>query len=199
MQLLSGLYGKGTRFFAAKDLDTGKHVVIKDCWDPSETVSDCIVHLKQQNAEHDPGKVVDETHFLLTTDDDPKRSLKLDKWFVPAPKPNNQPELDFAAQYHQYDNRDSHADPWADGRFLQGITIMEKFMQWKESIRSISTPMGHSWDASKEPMLDDRYQHRTMFSTCGVDILWFGTAHELFNGVISAVISERFLISYDSF
>ena len=76
---------------------------------------------------------------------------------------------------------------------------MEKSMQWKESITSISTAMGHSWDASKEPMLDDRYQHRTMFSTCGVDILWFGTAHELFNGVISAVISERFLISYDSF
>ena len=115
---------------------------------------------------------------------------------IPAPEPNNQPELDFAAQY---DNRDSHADPWADGRFLRGITIMEKSMQWKESIRSISTAMGHSWDTSKEPMLDDRYRHRTMFSTCGVYILWFGTARELFNGVISAVIGEQFLISYNSF
>jgi hypothetical protein len=190
MQLLSGLYGKGTRVFAAKDSDTGKHVVIKDCWDPSETVSDYIMHLKLQNAERDPGRVVDGTRYIPTTDD--KGLPKL----VPAPEPNNLPEAVFAAQY---DNHYSHTDPWADGKFLRGITIMEKSMQWKESIRSISTSMGHSWDASKEPMLDDRYRNRTMFSTCGVDILWFGTARELFNGVISAVIGGRSLISYYSF
>ena len=48
-------------------------------------------------------------------------------------------------------------------------------------------------------MLDDRSRHRTLFSTYGVDILWFETARELFNGVISSLIGERFLISYDSF
>jgi len=48
-------------------------------------------------------------------------------------------------------------------------------------------------------MLDDRFRHHTLFSTYGVDILWFGIARELFNGVISALIGERFLISYDSF
>ena len=192
MQLLSGLYGKGMCVFAAKDSDTGKHVVIKDCWDPSETVSDYIMHLKLQNAEHDPGRVVDGTRYIPTTEDDSQELPIL----VPAPEPNNLPEVVFAAQYN---NHYSHTDPWADGKFLRGITIMKKYMQWKESIRSISTSMGHSWDASKEPMLDDRYQHHTMFSTCGVDILWFGTACELFNGVISAVIGGQSLISYYSF
>jgi hypothetical protein len=76
------------------------------------------------------------------------------------------------------------------GKFLQGITIMEKSMQWKESIRSISTSMGYSWNTSKGPMLDDRYWHCTLFNTCGVNILWFGTAHKLFHGVVCTVIGE---------
>jgi hypothetical protein len=196
MQLLSGLYGKGTRVFAVKDSDTGKHVVIKDCWDPSETVSDYIVHSKLQDTGRDPSVVVEGCRYIPTTEDDPQGSLILDKWFVPAPEPDNHPELDFAAQYN---NRYSHADPWADGKFLRGITIMEKSMQCKESIRSMSTTMGYSWDASKEPMLDDRYRHRTLFNTCGVDILWFGTARELFHGVVCAVIGERSLVSHNSF
>jgi len=136
MQLLSGLYGKGMCVFAAKDSDTGKHVVIKDCWDPSETVSDYIVHLKLQNAERDPGRVVDGTRYIPTTEDDSQELPIL----IPAPEPNNLPEVVFAAQY---DNHYSHTDPWADGKFLRGITIMKKYMQWKESIRSISTSMGH--------------------------------------------------------
>ncbi|OJA08048.1 hypothetical protein AZE42_12849, partial [Rhizopogon vesiculosus] len=40
-------------------------------------------------------------------------------------------------------------------------------------------------------MLDDRHWHRTLFKTCGVDILWFGTARELFYGLASAVISHQ--------
>jgi hypothetical protein len=64
---------------------------------------------------------------------------------------------------------------------------------------NIVTTCSPPWDASKGPMLDDRYRHRTLFNTCGVDILWFGTVRELFHGVICAVIGERSLISYDSF
>ncbi|KAG2045332.1 hypothetical protein BDR03DRAFT_843728, partial [Suillus americanus] len=32
---------------------------------------------------------------------------------------------------------------------------------------------------------------RTTFTTCGVDILWFGTAREMFHGIIGAVIGHR--------
>ncbi|KAJ8580076.1 hypothetical protein M405DRAFT_716199, partial [Rhizopogon salebrosus TDB-379] len=44
---------------------------------------------------------------------------------------------------------------------------------------------------SNGPMLDDRHRHRTLFKTCGVDILWFGTAHELFYGLASAVVGHQ--------
>ena len=84
-----------TRVFAAKDSDTGKHVVIKDCWDPSETVSDYIVHLKLQNAERDPGRVVDGTRYIPTTEE----GLPI---LVRAPDPNNLPEAVFAAQYDNH-------------------------------------------------------------------------------------------------
>ena len=59
-----------------------------------------------------------------------------------------------------------------------------------ESIKSILVAMGYSWDASNGPMLDDRHRHRTLFKTCGVDILWFGPAHELFYGLAGAMIGE---------
>jgi hypothetical protein len=108
-------------------------------------------------------------------------------------------EQDFAAQY---DNYCSCTDPWADGRFLRGITIMEKSMQPRnilckdpmsappESIKSISAAMGYLWDASNGPILDDRHRHRTLFKTCGVDILWFGTAREMFHAVVGAVVGK---------
>ena len=91
-----------TRVFAAKDSDTGKHVVIKDCWDPSETVSDEAVHLKLQ---------------------DPHR-----KWLDLANEINDHSEWDFA---DQYENSSPYTDPWDDAncRFLRGVTIMEKYMR----------------------------------------------------------------------
>ncbi|OJA07890.1 hypothetical protein AZE42_02746 [Rhizopogon vesiculosus] len=60
-----------------------------------------------------------------------------------------------------------------------------------ETIKTISVAMGHSWDASNGPMLDDRHWHRTLFKTCGVDILWFGTARELFYALGSAVVGHQ--------
>ncbi|OJA14734.1 hypothetical protein AZE42_13593 [Rhizopogon vesiculosus] len=51
--------------------------------------------------------------------------------------------------------------------------------------------MGYSWDMLNRPMLDNRHWHRTLFKTCGVDILWFGTARELFYGLAGAVISHQ--------
>jgi hypothetical protein len=187
-RLMLGLYGKGTRVFAVEGKSTHLHAVIKDCWDPSETVSDELVHSKLQ---------------------DPGRDRVEGRRFVPAIEPDDHSERDFAAQY---ENCCSYTDPWADGKFLRGITIMEKSM-WPrdvlckdttlappESIKSISAAMGYSWDVSNGPMLDDRHRHRTLFKTCGVDILWFGTARELFYGLAGAVVGERsFVSSYSSF
>ena len=185
-RFMLGLYGKGTRVFAVQGKSPRRDAVIKDCWDPSETVSDEAVHLKLQ---------------------DPHR-----KWLDPANEINDHSERDFA---DQYENSSPYTDPWddADGRFLRGITIMEKAMRprdplWKgttpappESIRSISAAMGYSWDASNGPIiLDDRHRHRTLFRTCGVDILWFGTVRELFHALAGAVVGEQcFVSSYSSF
>ncbi|KAG2045331.1 hypothetical protein BDR03DRAFT_1004486 [Suillus americanus] len=49
-----GLYGKGTRVFAVKHRLDQTHLVIKDCWDPSETMSDHMIHKKLQDPARDP-------------------------------------------------------------------------------------------------------------------------------------------------
>jgi hypothetical protein len=66
-----------------------------------------------------------------------------------------------------------------------------------ESIRSISAAMGYQ-DTPDQPRLDDRHRRRTLFKTCGVDILWFGTAREMIHAVAGAVTGERSLVSFYS-
>ncbi|KAG1847811.1 hypothetical protein C8R48DRAFT_615342, partial [Suillus tomentosus] len=39
--------------------------------------------------------------------------------------------------------------------------------------------------------LEERHRSRTSFTTCGVDISWFGTAREMFHGIIGAVVGHR--------
>ncbi|KAG1744731.1 hypothetical protein EDB19DRAFT_1599359, partial [Suillus lakei] len=39
--------------------------------------------------------------------------------------------------------------------------------------------------------LEERHRSRTSFTTCRVDILWFGTARKMFHGIIGAVIGHR--------
>jgi hypothetical protein len=188
-QLMLGLYGKGTRVFAIKEMyiKNPRHVVIKDCWDPSETVSDELVHEKLGDPGRDRGMIVKGRRY------DPA---------------DDHSEREFAARHL---NCHSYTDPWDDVKFLRGITIMEKSMRPRsilcedttsappETIKSISAAMGHSWDASNGPMLDDRHRHRTLFKTCGVDILWFGTARELFYALGGAVVGERSLVSLQFF
>jgi hypothetical protein len=55
--------------------------------------------------------------------------------------------------------------------------------------------MGYQ-DTLGQPRLDDRHRRRTLFKTCGVDILWFGTAREMIHAVIGAVTGERSLVSF---
>ncbi|KAG0695229.1 hypothetical protein DFH29DRAFT_1005655 [Suillus ampliporus] len=100
----TGLYGKGTRVFAVKEMysRTPRHAVIKDCWDPSETVSDEHVHKKLQDRDRD-------------------KSIG-GRWYSPAVEHS---ERVFAERI----NCHSYTDPWDDAEFLQGITIMEKAMQ----------------------------------------------------------------------
>jgi len=57
-QLLPGLYGKGTRVFAVKD-DMDKHTVIKDCWDPSDTINDHLIHEKLRDPSRDPNQEIE--------------------------------------------------------------------------------------------------------------------------------------------
>ncbi|KAG1821811.1 uncharacterized protein BJ212DRAFT_1297122 [Suillus subaureus] len=49
-----GLYGKVTCVFAVKHRLNQTHLMIKDCWDPSEMMSNHMVHKKLQDPAHDP-------------------------------------------------------------------------------------------------------------------------------------------------
>jgi len=51
--------------------------------------------------------------------------------------------------------------------------------------------MGYVWDMPDQPRLDDRHRYRTLFKTCGVDILWFGTVREMFHAVAGTVTSKQ--------
>jgi hypothetical protein len=197
-QLLLGLYGKGTRVFAVKEGDTDRHVVIKDCWDPSKTASDYLVHQKLQDPGRDPQ--------LQKVEGDRYNPVGI------LPIMEDHSERNFAEQNDDHCSR-ATIDPWDNVIFLRGITIMERFMQPlgdllckdladtpsalpPESIRSVSAAMGYRWDTPNQPRLDDRHRHRTLFKTCGVDILWFGTAREMIHAVAGAVIGERSLVSF---
>jgi hypothetical protein len=68
MQLLLELYGKGTRVFAVKEMDTKKHAVIKDCWDPSEAISDYLVHSKLQDPGRIRAKMFEGHRFVLASE-----------------------------------------------------------------------------------------------------------------------------------
>lgn len=176
--------------------------MIKDCWDPSETVSDHLVHMKLQDTTRDP-----RLHKKLEKDQD-----SLD---IPVEIPDEDlSDLNFAVQY---DNVCCHAtvDPWNSKECLRGITIMERSMKPlnnllrikgsasdtpmpPQSIKSISGAMISDtlakdlqlWDGLNGPKLEDRQRRRTIFKTCGVDILWFGSAREMFHGLVGAVVGE---------
>ena len=85
---------------------------------------------------------------------------------------------------------------------------MERFMQPLESlldskppqsVRSISATMAKDlWDTPNDLRLEDRHRRRTLFKTCGVDILWFGTAREMFHAVAGAVVGQRYLVFFNS-
>ena len=70
MQLMLGLYGKGTCVFAVKQMYTmtPRHVVIKDCWDPSETISDELMHKKLEDPSHDRSMMVGGPQYILVDD-----------------------------------------------------------------------------------------------------------------------------------
>lgn len=155
-------------------------MIIKDSWNPCEAISDHLVHEKLQDPSRDL-----RLHNRIEEDEDNQLLLVDDM---------------------QYDGHGFHATgtgPWSS-RYLPGITIMERFMQPlddllgrtpapPQSIKSISDAMAEGvllFDVPDGPHLENRQRHRTLFSTCGVDILWFGSAREVFHGIGGAVVGE---------
>jgi len=169
-------------------------MVIKDCWDLSESSCDHVIHEKLQDPTRDPRfqDFLKNPNNPDSLGDASADSLHSDKLVAGALV-----EPDFVQAFITPDG----LNPWDGVKFLRGITIMESYMQPMlkgrdvvESIQSISSymmaPDADCWDESDEAPLENRYRHRTLFSTCGVDILWFSTARELFHGIAGAIIGE---------
>ncbi|KAG2740507.1 hypothetical protein P692DRAFT_20697532, partial [Suillus brevipes Sb2] len=169
-----------------------KPLVIKDCWDPTATVSDHIIHTKLQDPSRDSLVV---------------RSLN-DEWvFIGKEDPGDRLDRECA---QRLDGVYCHVGSrcWDNIKSLPGITIMQDHMRPSiglfskslvpQSVTSICAAMMTSQDlanvlndSQEKSRLEERHRSRTSFTTCGVDILWFGTAREMFHGIIGAVTGHR--------
>jgi hypothetical protein len=176
--------------FAVEDALDKTPLVIKDCWDPSEMVSDHVIHRKLQ----DPGR----DSLLLR--------LSSDEWvFTGEEDPGNRSDRECAQRMDGvYCNVGSRC--WDNIKFLPGITIMKDHMRPSmglfsgslvaQSVTSICAlmmmlqRMAEALDPSKKQELEERHRSRTSFTTCGVDISWFGTARKMFHGIIGTVVGE---------
>ena len=97
---------------------------------------------------------------------------------------------------------------WDDETHLRGITVMD---EWKAPTISRPSTDGKKVEKRQESVreifrgfmadslldwhlaragLEDRERNLTIFKTCGVDILWFGTAREMFHGIIGAIVGK---------
>ncbi|KAG1786705.1 uncharacterized protein HD556DRAFT_1192853, partial [Suillus plorans] len=187
-----GLHGKGTRVFAVEGAQDKKHLVIKDCWDPSKTVSDHVIHRKLQDPARDSLLVLSPNgEWVFTGEEDPGDCSDIEC----------ARRLD--GMYCYVGSR-----CWDDTKFLSGITIMKDHMYPSlglfsdfpvpQSIASICASMISSQvlatvlgEFQGKVKLEERYRSRTSFTTCGVNILWLRTAREMFHGIIGAVVGHR--------
>ncbi|KAG1895213.1 uncharacterized protein F5891DRAFT_1194421 [Suillus fuscotomentosus] len=172
-----GLHGKGTRVFTVEGAHDKKNLVIKDCWDPSKTVSDHVIH----------GKLQDPTRDSLLI-----RSPNGEWVFTGGEDSGDCLDRECAQRldgiYCYVGSR-----CWDNVKFLPGITIMQDHMHPSiglffespvpQSVTSICASMIPSqvlakvFDESQGKIqLEERHRSRTSFTTCGVDISWFGTA-----------------------
>ncbi|KAG1842405.1 hypothetical protein DFJ58DRAFT_732082 [Suillus subalutaceus] len=188
-----GLHGKGTRVFAVESALDQKPLVIKDCWDPTATVSDHIIHTKLQDPLRDSLVVC---------------SLN-DEWvFIGKEDPGDCLDRECA---QRLDGVYCHIGSrcWDNIKSLPGITIMQDHMRPSiglfskslvlQSVTSICAAMMTSQDlanvlndSQEKSQLEERHRSRTSFTTCGVNILWFGTAREMFHSIIGTVISNAY-------
>ncbi|KAG1718664.1 hypothetical protein EDD22DRAFT_963719 [Suillus occidentalis] len=108
-----GLHGKGMRVFAVESALDQKPLVIKDCWDPTATVSDHVIHTKLQDPSRDSLVV---------------RSLN-DEWvFIGKEDPSNRLDRECA---QRLDGVYCHVGSrcWDNIKSLPGITIMQDHMR----------------------------------------------------------------------
>ena len=173
----------------------------KVSWD-SKDLNDHSIHDKLQDQDRDPylQKTAEGTYLYC-----PDGSLN---------------------QYDSGDEKDWHAASrynglinypsfWDNETHLRGITVMDRWRaptisqhsrgglieKRPESVREIfrgfmSDPLLDWQFASGN--LEDRERNLTIFKTCGVDILWFGTAREMFHGIIGAIVGQYFEIVISS-
>jgi len=104
---------------------------------------------------------------------------------------------------------------WDNETHLRGIMVMDRWRAPSISQCSREGLIEERWESVREifrgfmadPLLnrqftsaklEDRERNLTIFKTCGVDILWFGTTREMFHGIIGAVVGRYFEIVISS-
>jgi hypothetical protein len=195
------------------------HGVLKVSWD-LKGLNDHSIHEKLQDCDRDPylqktakGTSQDIDQYE-TSDEEDKDSDLLSSEDIDQYKPGDEEDL-LAARRH---NSESIQFPsmWDDEINLRGITIMD---QWREPTMSRPSTDGTRVERRRECVteilrgfmddtllqfhldtthVEDRERNLTVFKTCGVDILWFGTAREMFHGVIGAMVGRYFEILISS-
>jgi hypothetical protein len=202
----TGTLGKGTQVFAVAlkpDSKDKKHGVLKVSWDPKD-LNDHSIHDKLQDRDRDP--------YLQKTAEGAytyRPDYNLHQY-------DSDDEEDLRAANRYNGGFVQYPSIWDNETHLRGITIMDRWRaptisrrstrgelreERRESVREIlrgfmADPLLDRQFASAN--LEDRERNLTIFKTCGVDILWFGTAREMFHGIIGAMVGKYFEIVISS-
>ena len=195
-------------------MSDNKSKVLKETWELSQT--DARIHQKLQDRDRDPYLKREGTGYTYhpdeaqrQRDEDDKRDDEICRRLSQASDiPEEQSDdhinlrgitvMDGCMRPHlpgrfiMNDEGKQEHEPETIAGILKAVTSVNE-EKMKELRKLTCLKIRNLADESmivETNSLENRFRSITMFSTCGVDILWFGTAREMFNGIIGALIGK---------